>query len=141
MELRGEVAGISVYDDFAHHPTAIASTLEGLRAKVGSERIIAVLEPRSNTMRMGMHADQLAASLEEADKVIVYAPNDLEWDASSVFAGFGSKASIFDSVDAIVTSLSDQANGGDQVLIMSNGGFDNIHQRLLDALEQKHGLE
>ena len=141
MELRGEVAGISVYDDFAHHPTAIATTLEGLRAKVGSARIIAVLEPRSNTMRMGMHAEQLASSLEAADMVMVFAPSELEWDAISVLAGLGSKANIYESVDAIVSSLTEQAESGDQVLIMSNGGFGNIHQRLLDTLKQKHGLE
>jgi UDP-N-acetylmuramate: L-alanyl-gamma-D-glutamyl-meso-diaminopimelate ligase len=141
MELRGEVAGIRVYDDFAHHPTAIATTLDGLRARVGSERIIAVLEPRSNTMRMGMHADQLASSLEVADMVMVYAPSELEWDAASVLAGLGPKASLYESVDTIVSSLADGAKSGDQVLIMSNGGFDNIHQRLLDTLEQKHGLE
>jgi UDP-N-acetylmuramate: L-alanyl-gamma-D-glutamyl-meso-diaminopimelate ligase len=141
MELRGEVGGVSVYDDFAHHPTAIATTLDGLRARVGCERIIAVLEPRSNTMRMGMHADQLAASLEVADRVLVYATSDLEWDAAVVFKEYGAKASIYDSVEAIVTTLAHEAGSGDQILIMSNGGFGNIHQRLLDTLEQKHGLE
>lgn len=141
MELRGQVAGITVYDDFAHHPTAIATTLDGLRARVGGERIIAVLEPRSNTMRMGMHADQLASSLQVADMVKVYAPSELEWDAASVLAGLGPKASIYQSVAAIVSSLADEAKGGDQVLIMSNGGFGNIHQRLLDTLKQKYGLE
>ena len=141
MELRGEVAGITVYDDFAHHPTAITTTLDGLRARVGSERIVAVLEPRSNTMRMGMHAEQLASSLQVADMVMVFAPSELEWDAASVLAGLGSKASTYTSVDAIVSSLAQQVESGDHVLIMSNGGFGNIHQRLLDTLKQKHGLE
>lgn len=137
MELRGEVAGITVYDDFAHHPTAIATTLDGLRARVGDERIIAVLEPRSNTMRMGVHADQLAASLAVADRLIVYAPSDLEWDAAAALSELGAKASIFDSVDTIVATLTDEAESGDHILIMSNGGFGNIHQCLLDALNKE----
>ena len=136
MELRGEVAGITIYDDFAHHPTAIATTLQGLRAQVGAERIIAVLEPRSNTMRMGVYADQLAASLENADQVMVYAPSELEWDAGSVFSGLETKARMFDSLDAVVATLEVEAKSGDHILIMSNGGFGNIHQRLLDALNK-----
>ncbi len=137
MELRGEVAGITVYDDFAHHPTAIATTLQGLRAQVGDERVIAVLEPRSNTMRMGVHGQELATSLGVADLVMVYAPSELEWDAASVFSGLDGKASIFDSIDSIVVTLVEQAQSGDHILIMSNGGFGNIHQRLLDALNEK----
>jgi UDP-N-acetylmuramate: L-alanyl-gamma-D-glutamyl-meso-diaminopimelate ligase len=141
MELRGEVAGISVYDDFAHHPTAIATTLNGLRAKVGSARIVAVLEPRSNTMRMGVHAEQLVASLDAADRVLVFAPSELKWDAATVLSGLNAKAHIFDSVDAIIAALSTESNSGDHILIMSNGGFGNIHQRLLDTLKQKHEME
>lgn len=137
MELRGEVAGVTIYDDFAHHPTAIATTLQGLRAQVGEERIIAVLEPRSNTMRMGVHADQLAASLELADQVIVYAPSGLEWDAASVFSGLDSKVRIFESIDAIVVTLEAEAKLGDHILVMSNGGFGDIHQRLLDAIDKE----
>ncbi len=140
MELRGEVGGVAVYDDFAHHPTAIATTLNGLRAKVGAERIIAVLEPRSNTMRMGVHADQLAASLQVADQVLVYAPSELEWDAATVFGGMENRVRIFESVDAIVATLGVETRGGDQVLIMSNGGFGGIHQRLLDSLKNRHGV-
>ena len=137
MELRGEVAGIAVYDDFAHHPTAIETTLQGLRARVGAERIIAVLEPRSNTMRMGVHADQLAASLQAADLVLVYASDDLGWDTAAVFSGLGDKVRIFDSIDAIVSTLGVEAKSGDHILIMSNGGFGAIHQRLLDLLKQR----
>ncbi len=136
MELRGEVSGICVYDDFAHHPTAIETTLNGLRARVGAERIIAVLEPRSNTMRMGVHGDYLAASLKAADQVLVYASNELEWDAATVFSELDGEVSTFDSVDAIITTLKSEARAGDHILIMSNGGFGGIHQRLLDALNQ-----
>jgi UDP-N-acetylmuramate: L-alanyl-gamma-D-glutamyl-meso-diaminopimelate ligase len=137
MELRGEVAGITVYDDFAHHPTAIATTLDGLRAKVSGERILAVLEPRSNTMRMGVHADQLVASLEAADQVLVFAPSELKWHAADVLGGLGAKARIFDSVDAVIAALGTEAKSGDHILIMSNGGFGNIHQRLLDSLKEE----
>jgi UDP-N-acetylmuramate: L-alanyl-gamma-D-glutamyl-meso-diaminopimelate ligase len=139
--LRGEVAGIAVYDDFAHHPTAIETTLQGLRARVGAERIIAVLEPRSNTMRMGVHADQLAASLQAADLVLVYASDDLGWDTAAVFSGLDDKVRIFDSVDAIVATLGVEAKSGDHILIMSNGGFGAIHQRLLDGLKSREEIE
>ena len=91
MELRGEVRGIAVYDDFAHHPTAIASTIDGLRRKVGDKRIVAVLEPRSATMRMGVHRDTLAPSLAAADSVWMFAPPDLGWDADAVVASLGSQ--------------------------------------------------
>lgn len=138
MELRGEVGGIAVYDDFAHHPTAIETTLKGLRARVGAERIIAVLEPRSNTMRMGVHARQLAVSLNAADQVLVYASNELKWDAATVFQGLDGRARMFDSVDDIVAALGVEARSGDHILIMSNGGFEHIHQRLLDVLKKKY---
>jgi UDP-N-acetylmuramate: L-alanyl-gamma-D-glutamyl-meso-diaminopimelate ligase len=134
MELRGEARGVRIYDDFAHHPTAIAVTLDGLRRKVGPARIIAVLEPRSNTMRLGVHNAELAASLAQADRVLVYAPPDLGWDARSVFRGTGDRALVLDSVQAIVERLVFEASAGDQVLVMSNGGFQGIHQRLLEAL-------
>ncbi len=137
MELRGEVGGVAVYDDFAHHPTAIATTLQGLRAQVGEGRIIAVLEPRSNTMRMGVHGQELAASLDAADQVLVYAPDDLEWDAASVFGELDARARIFNSIDPIIATLKGEAESGDHILIMSNGGFGNIHQRLLDALNKE----
>jgi len=134
MELRGEVKGIKVYDDFAHHPTAIETTLAGLRARVGEERIIAILELRSNTMRMGVHADQLASSLWAADCVLVYTPPELELDADRVFADLGERVQLHASVADIVAAIEAAAQPGDHILVMSNGGFENIHQRLLDAL-------
>jgi len=134
MELRGEVNGVKVYDDFAHHPTAIETTLAGLRARVEDERIIAVLELRSNTMRMGVHADQLASSLWAADCVMVYTPPELELDAERVFADLGERVQLHASVADIVAAVGAEANAKDHVLVMSNGGFENIHQRLLDAL-------
>ena len=136
MELRGEVGGVRVYDDFAHHPTAIETTLRGLRARVGAEPITAVLEPRSNTMRMGVHAAQLPASLEQADRVLVYSPPHLDWDAAGVFSPLGDRAGIYRQVEDMVTELARSAVPGEHVLIMSNGGFENIHQRLLDALAE-----
>ncbi len=134
MELRGEVNGIAVYDDFAHHPTAISATLQGIRAKVGKNRILVVLEPRSNTMRMGVHADRLAQSLQSADKVMIYEPPDLTWNLLSTLSILGERVEVFDSVQAIVDAVGEQALRGDHVVVMSNGGFENIHQRLLDRL-------
>ena len=134
MELRGEVRGVRVYDDFAHHPTAIRLTLEGLRRHVGGQRILAVLEPRSNTMRMGIQAGLLAGSLSAADRVWVYASQDLGWDPRSVMRELGGRLEVSDSIDAIVTAVAAAASAGDQVLVMSNGGFGGIHQRLLDRL-------
>jgi UDP-N-acetylmuramate: L-alanyl-gamma-D-glutamyl-meso-diaminopimelate ligase len=134
MELRGEVRGVKVYDDFAHHPTAIATTLDGLRRRVGGARILAVLEPRSNTMRLGVHNAELAASVAQANRVFVYAGEDLGWDAAAVFRGLGERAAVLDRVDAIVEQVAAEAHEGDHVLVMSNGGFQGIHQRLLDAL-------
>jgi UDP-N-acetylmuramate: L-alanyl-gamma-D-glutamyl-meso-diaminopimelate ligase len=137
MELRGEVGGVRVYDDFAHHPTAIATTLEGLRKRVGGERIVAVLEPRSNSMRMGVHNLSLAASLDLADLVHLFAPADLGWDAAPVFTGLGERATVFERAEDIVARVAAEAAPGDHLLIMSNGGFQGIHQKLLDALEDR----
>jgi UDP-N-acetylmuramate: L-alanyl-gamma-D-glutamyl-meso-diaminopimelate ligase len=134
MELRGEVRGVRVYDDFAHHPTAIATTLAGLRRRVGDARIIAVLEPRSNTMRLGVHAAALADALAAADRVEVYAPAELDWDAAAVLAPLGARLRVAAAVEDIVAALGAEASPGDHVLVMSNGGFGGIHQRLLDAL-------
>ena len=134
MELRGEVNSIRLYDDFAHHPTAIETTLAGLRRQVGEQRIIAVLEPRSNTMRMGIHKASLPASLASADRVMVFSPPTLDWDAEAVFASLGEKATVFDTTEAIVETLKNEARPGDQLLVMSNGGFEGIHQRILEAL-------
>jgi UDP-N-acetylmuramate: L-alanyl-gamma-D-glutamyl-meso-diaminopimelate ligase len=137
MELRGEVQGISVYDDFAHHPTAIASTIDGLRRKVGNKRIVAVLEPRSATMRMGVHRDTLAPSLAGADAVWMYAPPDLGWDAAGVVATLGAKGNVARSLDELVAALAGDATPGDQLLIMSNGGFGGLHGKLLEALARR----
>jgi len=134
MELRGEVRGVRVYDDFAHHPTAIASTLDGLRKQVGDSRILAVLEPRSNTMRMGVHADRLAGSLAGADQVWVYAPDSLGWDAGSALRDLGARLHLSADTQTIVDEVTQMVAPGDQVLVMSNGGFEGIHQRLLDSL-------
>ena len=142
MELRGVARGIPVYDDFAHHPTAIATTLEGLRrhAEAGGAggRILAVLEPRSNTMRLGVHNATLAASLAAADQVLVFAPPDLGWDAGAVFAPLGARAAIYTRIEDIVGAIARQGRAGDQVLVMSNGGFQGIHERLLAALDADH---
>jgi len=134
MELRGTVGGISVYDDFAHHPTAIATTLDGLRRRVGAQRIVAVLEPRSNTMRMGVHAETLGHSLAAADDVWIYAPPDLGWDARAAVAPLGTRAHIAADMDSLLQGLLRTVRSGDQVLIMSNGGFGGLHARLLAAL-------
>ncbi len=134
MELRGEVAGVRIYDDFAHHPTAIATTLDGLRKRVGGERIIAVLEPRSNSMRMGTHNASLAAALAAADLVHLFAPADLGWDPAPWLAPLGARASVFGRLEDIVARVVSEAAPGDHLLVMSNGGFGGIHQKLLDAL-------
>lgn len=136
LELRGEVKGIRVYDDFAHHPTAIRTTLDGLRQRVGTARILAVLEPRSNTMRLGVHADQLAASLDGADQIFFYAPENLQWDPKPMIRELDGRALALDSVEKIIRRLTSLAQAGDHILVMSNGGFEGLHQRLLDALMQ-----
>ncbi len=135
MQLCGEVRGIRVYDDFAHHPTAIATTLDGLRRRVGSAaRIVAVLEPRSHTMRMGVHRDTLAPSLAGADEVWLYTPADLGWDPSAVLAAFGARGHAAGAVDALARELARSLRPGDHVLIMSNGGFGGLHGKLLAEL-------
>jgi UDP-N-acetylmuramate: L-alanyl-gamma-D-glutamyl-meso-diaminopimelate ligase len=136
MQLRGEVKGVRVYDDFAHHPTAIATTVDGLRRRVGSSRIIAVLEPRSNTMRMGVHQDTLAPSLMGADEVWLYTPSDLGWDATPIVASLGKRGHESHDVNALAVELAKSAQAGDHVLIMSNGGFGGLHGKLLAELER-----
>lgn len=138
LELRGEVAGIKVYDDFAHHPTAIATTVDGLRRKVGTQRIVAILEPRSNTMRLGVHRDSLPASLRAADEVWVYAPTDLGWDAGAALATLGSQVRILTDMDTLIDQLSASLRCHDHALIMSNGAFGGLHERLLAALHSRH---
>jgi UDP-N-acetylmuramate: L-alanyl-gamma-D-glutamyl-meso-diaminopimelate ligase len=133
MEVRGTVKGITVYDDFAHHPTAIATTVEGLRRKVGKARILAVLEPRSNTMKLGVMKDALPASLKEADAVFCYGAN-LGWDARSALAPLGAKATVSDDLNQLIESIAAFAKSGDQILVMSNGGFGGIHEKLLQRL-------
>jgi UDP-N-acetylmuramate: L-alanyl-gamma-D-glutamyl-meso-diaminopimelate ligase len=133
MEVRGEVNGITVYDDFAHHPTAIETTVAGLRGKVGEARILAVLEPRSNTMKLGVMKNALPASLKDADVVFCYGAN-LGWDAAEALAPISEKATAYDDLTLMLSAISKEAQSGDHILIMSNGGFGGIHQKLLDAL-------
>jgi UDP-N-acetylmuramate: L-alanyl-gamma-D-glutamyl-meso-diaminopimelate ligase len=135
MELRGEVGGIAVYDDFAHHPTAIAYTIDGLRRKVGARRIVAVLEPRSATMKMGVHRETLGPSLAGADAVWMFAPPDLGWDAGAVVQSLGARGRVANSLDDLLRGLVADARQGDLVLIMSNGGFGGLHGKLLEALK------
>jgi UDP-N-acetylmuramate: L-alanyl-gamma-D-glutamyl-meso-diaminopimelate ligase len=127
---------VAVYDDFAHHPTAIAATLEGLRRRGDGRRILAVLEPRSNTMRLGVHNAGLADSLSGADRVYVFVPEEIGWEAAPVFAPLGARAELFSSVEDIVARVSGECRGGDQVVVMSNGGFQGIHRKLLDVLRE-----
>ena len=133
MELLGTVNGVTVYDDFAHHPTAIETTIAGLRSKVRDARILAVLEPRSNTMKMGVMKDSLAPSLASADLVFCYT-GGIGWDAKGALAPLGSKATCFDDLEQVVRAVVSASRPGDHVLIMSNGGFGGIHGKLLRAL-------
>ena len=133
MELCGTARGVAVYDDFAHHPTAIATTVAGLRCKIGKARIIAVLEPRSNSMKLGVMKDALPGCLAEADLVYCYSAN-LGWNAASTLAPLGAKAVCHDDLDMLVAAIAAEARRGDQVLVMSNGGFGGIQQKLLDRL-------
>ncbi|HJQ63039.1 MAG TPA: UDP-N-acetylmuramate:L-alanyl-gamma-D-glutamyl-meso-diaminopimelate ligase [Burkholderiales bacterium] len=133
MEVRGSVNGITVYDDFAHHPTAIELTLAGLRAKVNGARIVAVLEPRSNTMKRGVMKEQLVSSLAAADQVFCYSAG-LAWDAQAVLAPLGEKARVCNDFDRLLHELAQTVRPGDHVLVMSNGGFAGIHEKLLEAL-------
>ncbi len=134
LQVRGTINGITVYDDFAHHPTAITATLAGLRGRVGTARIIALLEPRSNTMRLGVHKDQLAPALTAADRVLLYQPDDLGWNLHGVATALGDKAEVHSSIESLLAAVLAQAQHGDHVLIMSNGAFGGIHDKLIDAL-------
>jgi len=133
MEVRGVAGGVTVYDDFAHHPTAIRATIGGLRRAVGTARIVAVLEPRSNTMKLGVMKEALAPSLAEADRVFCYT-GGLGWDAAGALAPLGAKAHCHADIDALVESIAAESRPGDHVVVMSNGGFGGIHQKLLDRL-------
>jgi UDP-N-acetylmuramate: L-alanyl-gamma-D-glutamyl-meso-diaminopimelate ligase len=139
MEIRGAVGGVTVYDDFAHHPTAIETTLAGLRARVGQARIVAVLEPRSNTMKLGVHREQLAPSLALADRSWFLNSPDLGWDLPDAVRQLGARGRFADSVDALVKGLADDAQPGDHVLVMSNGGFGGLHAKLLAELRARGG--
>jgi len=138
MELRGVPGRVSVWDDFAHHPTAIATTLSGLRGRIGSARILAVLEPRSNTMKAGVMNRQLPASLEQADRVFCYSAN-LSWDAAAILAPLGTRASCETDLDRLVEAIAAEARPGDHVLVMSNGSFGGLHDRLLAVLALRDG--
>ncbi|WP_045728190.1 UDP-N-acetylmuramate:L-alanyl-gamma-D-glutamyl-meso-diaminopimelate ligase [Xanthomonas sp. GPE 39] len=135
LEVLGQAQGITVYDDFAHHPTAIRTTLEGLRARVGAARIVVAMEPRSNSMRLGAHADALAPSLEVADAVVFLQRPELAWDAAKVIAAVRGQACVAADVDALLVTLQAQARAGDHVVFMSNGGFDGAPRRFLSALQ------
>ena len=139
LEVLGTVAGVTVFDDFAHHPTAISATLKALRKAVGNARILAVLEPRSNTMRLGVHAAVLADSLASADAVVLHAPPTLGWDASSAIAPLGARATVTHDDTSLLQATLRAATPGTQVLIMSNGAFGGLHQRLLSALNERRG--
>jgi UDP-N-acetylmuramate: L-alanyl-gamma-D-glutamyl-meso-diaminopimelate ligase len=134
MEVRGVVNNITVYDDFAHHPTAIDTTVAGLRRKVGSARILAVLEPRSNTMKLGVMKEALPGSLKDADLVFCYAGN-LGWDAHGALAPMASKAVVEEDLGALIEKITAAARPGDHILVMSNGGFGGIHEKLLKQLQ------
>jgi UDP-N-acetylmuramate: L-alanyl-gamma-D-glutamyl-meso-diaminopimelate ligase len=137
MEVRGVVNGITVYDDFAHHPTAIETTIGGLRARVGKARIIAVLEPRSNTMKLGVHRDELAPALAAADQSWFLSAPELGWDLAAALKPLGERLHFGSGVEELVQGLSNELRAGDQVLIMSNGGFGGLHDKLLAALRAR----
>jgi UDP-N-acetylmuramate: L-alanyl-gamma-D-glutamyl-meso-diaminopimelate ligase len=133
MEVIAKINGVTLYDDFAHHPTAIATTLDGLRKQVGQERIIAIVEPRSNTMRLGVHTETLAKSLDNADLAIIYQPKNLDWNLSKL-KNHANNIEIFQSLDDIIAKLKVEALTGGHFVLMSNGSFGGIYQRLQEEL-------
>lgn len=135
LEIRARVNGVTVYDDFAHHPTAISTTLAGLRQRVGSERILVVLEPRSASMRMGVHSDTLAGALQSADRVFVYQAPNVSWDVAAAMQPLTERASISTDLQELVGIVAGESRPGDHVLIMSNGGFGGFHEKLIERLE------
>jgi UDP-N-acetylmuramate: L-alanyl-gamma-D-glutamyl-meso-diaminopimelate ligase len=137
LEVRGTVSGVTVYDDFAHHPTAIASTLAGLKRQANGGRVLTVLEPRSNTMRLGVHRGELAQSLLAADAVWLYQPDDLTWDLHEVSAALRLPTTVSADIDTLVASVTAYARSGDRLVVMSNGGFGGIHEKILRALARK----
>lgn len=141
MELLGEVDGIRIYDDFAHHPTAIATTLEGIRAQVGGEKVVAVIEPRSNTMRLGTHQGLLTDSVNAADQVCWFQPQGMNWSLDQVVAQGQVPAVVYSETEALIEALLPELEPGTHVVIMSNGGFEGIHQRLLQRLRASRDLQ
>ena len=139
LELRGTFGGIALYEDFAHHPTAIATTLAGLRSRAGAKRIVAVMEPRSNTMRMGVHGDALVESFAAADRVFVLGSASLGWDPAETLAPLGSRLVVLDDVGSLLERLLGGIAAGDQVVLMSNGSFQGLPALLQAALEKRHG--
>ncbi|MCF8166558.1 MAG: UDP-N-acetylmuramate:L-alanyl-gamma-D-glutamyl-meso-diaminopimelate ligase, partial [Rhodoferax sp.] len=145
LETIGVVNGVTLYDDFAHHPTAIITTVDGLRRRVGQSRILAVLEPRSNTMKLGVMKAQLPNSLEAADKIFAYGASagkdSLGWDLDEVLAPLNAKshnrAEAFDDLSTLVKAVANEARPGDHILVMSNGGFGGVHQKILTAIQEK----
>jgi UDP-N-acetylmuramate: L-alanyl-gamma-D-glutamyl-meso-diaminopimelate ligase len=138
MEVKGVVENVTVYDDFAHHPTAIKTTVEGLRAKVGVNRILAILEPRSNTMKLGIHKDELTQSWQYADEVYIFEPANLSWSIDEVAAASKAPVHNYQDVDKLVEAVIKEAQPSDHILVMSNGGFAGIHGKLLNALDEKY---
>ncbi|HEV2321124.1 MAG TPA: cyanophycin synthetase, partial [Gammaproteobacteria bacterium] len=137
LEVRAEVDGVTVYDDFAHHPTAVAATLAALRGRVGKSRILAVMEPRSATMKLGVHKDSLAVSLEAADRVFIYQAPNIGWDVAGAIRPLGTRASVLKDLESLADAVMGELQRGDHVLIMSNGGFGGFHEKLIDKLERK----
>jgi UDP-N-acetylmuramate: L-alanyl-gamma-D-glutamyl-meso-diaminopimelate ligase len=135
MEKVAEVRGITIYDDFAHHPTAIATTLDGLRKRIGDAPLIAIIEPRSNSMKLGAHRDGLPESVVDADQVIWYAPANLGWDLAGTAALCTVPSIVSDSLEGIIARVKSQAQPGTHVVIMSNGGFGGLHGKLAEALQ------
>ncbi|NOY67252.1 MAG: UDP-N-acetylmuramate:L-alanyl-gamma-D-glutamyl-meso-diaminopimelate ligase [Gammaproteobacteria bacterium] len=135
LELRADVNDIRLYDDFAHHPTAIKTTLAGLRGHVGDNKIWVLLEPRSNTMRLGVHKEVLADALMLADNICLYEPADMDWDLGKVKESLGDKATLYNDIDTIVSDVQQHVKPGDHILVMSNGGFGGIHVKLEDMLK------
>ena len=135
LEIIGQTKGLTVYDDFAHHPTAISATLQGLRAKIGAERIIAVVEPRSQSMRMGAHAAEMISALQQADAIFLLIGPKVVWDVAPLKHALGDKVHTYATVDQLLDALLPQLQAGDHVVFMSNGGFDNAQQRFLAQLD------
>lgn len=141
QEVVGEVNGVQVIDDFAHHPTAIAATLAGLRAATTRGRLLAVIEPRSNTMRLGALRERLNESVADADAVFWFQPAGLDWSMESLVAEQGDRAALFSDIDTLVHAVVTQVSPLDRIVVMSNGGFERVHQRLLSALSTKEKIE